>query len=625
MSESSGESLQLKKSSGAGGTKVIQRLKSGIRCKDGVITSGDLWGILKKITDNRKPLSNGNKDFYDTFINLKVNDGNGKIIFGGTEFERNDKNNYIYYQNKGEKGTKNKYKGSYPELAELLKNESVKGQDDAKKMRGWIQNGVSIGAGIVKQYSSRKRDDTLKQTTLALFGAETTRSPRIFLTSMMLLDNMQSGIGYGKGNRKEYVLSSMLQRGERNGKYSLKTKNKFIYYGNSVAYGHRSGEQIKGILGAGLHFTTDKRSIAGGKFASAGADSMAQGQANDKFHSNNIVHNKEVGILINWLKLQGEPFSSGTVISDGFELQVKENKSTVKKKIEELVKKRASSYEYMEDGKNESEISKEYKKNESKNKAKYDYEDHERSFTYDEKFLNAKIVNISNHIERLKKVQVKREKRLENIKQNIRIRFEKLLKQEEKANIEVSEICGLDTMPTYEKLLGSKIPLALFENGKGYYNIKCSKKVAERAGLKYCCMEESLLKGIFSEMHNNKKRYGLGEGVTTPDQWHGAFQNKIVDEIINIKTQKHNNIISEIDNVVNRGETSFDKKINKWIKQYNDKNTESFNNKKIETIKKEIEKLNKLIVNLEREKKNYGYKKESRLLTNCPLYNDFIM
>lgn len=44
-------------------------------------------------------------------------------------------------------------------------------------------------------------DDTLKQITLALFGAETTRVSRSFISSMMLLDNIQNEIyNYASGD-----------------------------------------------------------------------------------------------------------------------------------------------------------------------------------------------------------------------------------------------------------------------------------------------------------------------------------------------------------------------------------------------------------------------------------------
>lgn len=334
--------------------KVIQCLRDKIVCKksgnaeekedDYTINSRELWNILNSTNQDyaseqahdpiHKP-KEGYNDWYQTFVNihkapsgrqLRENeaDSNIKVVLDGTEFRRdnewneqeNKKLNYIYYPG-------DSY-GSYPELSDLI-GTAKNGSSQAQKIRHYIQSGVKVENKAAVSKDARNEEITMKQSILALFGSETTRAPRTFLSNMMLLDNMQAQIK----PKKKLNLAKMMQRGG----YRVKS---------SKIFRDRDDYPMTELQGGYSYAVENKRALVGGKAPMAGGNTLTLGRENE-FREDNLVHAKEVSIFINWLSAQN--LDCATM-----------SKTEALAAINQLIMKRSNTYDYMNKGETAKEM-----------------------------------------------------------------------------------------------------------------------------------------------------------------------------------------------------------------------------------------------------------------------------
>ena len=198
---------------------------------------------------------------------------------------------------------------------------------------------------------ARSDDVSFAQAVAAAFGSETARAPETFLSSLMMLDNMESGVGYGAKKDKFYNLASLLQRPhykevkrDCDGKTVTEYIGKIKYSKNLVF----SGESLAEDTGLAEKHKVGEYSYVGGKLAMAGNQSynLAMQDAKKEFNPTNIVHVKQIGILINWLCNQ----APSTFTSKGGQVNSNLSKEETLKKITTLVQTRASGYDYMSKG-----------------------------------------------------------------------------------------------------------------------------------------------------------------------------------------------------------------------------------------------------------------------------------
>ena len=110
-----------------------------------------------------------------------------------------------------------------------------------------------------------------------------------------------------------------------------------------------SGESLAEDTGLAEKHKVGEYSYVGGKLAMAGNQSynLAMQDAKKEFNPTNIVHVKQIGILINWLCNQ----APSTFTSKGGQVNSNLSKEETLKKITTLVQTRASGYDYMFEGK----------------------------------------------------------------------------------------------------------------------------------------------------------------------------------------------------------------------------------------------------------------------------------
>lgn len=337
--------------------KVIQCLRDKIVCKksgntgekegDYTINAKELWDILEETGQHYDAEQNpeqmhkpapGYSDWYQTFVDIRKApngrplrenqaDRNIKVVLDGTEFRRDDewnsakdkKLNYIYYPN-------DSY-GSYPELSNLP-GAKKDGSSQAKEIRHYIQSGVKVGQTAAAKQGARNEEITMKQSILALFGSETTRASRTFLSNMMLLDNMQTQIK----PKKKLNLAKMLQRDGYRVKSSMIFRDRV---GEPMTENDSQDDQHSYAIG-------NSKPLVGGKAPMAGGNTLTLGREN-KFREDNLVHAKEVSIFINWLSAQNLDCT-------------KISKPEALVEIRRLIAKRAHTYDYMYEGKTAKEM-----------------------------------------------------------------------------------------------------------------------------------------------------------------------------------------------------------------------------------------------------------------------------
>ena len=189
---------------------------------------------------------------------------------------------------------------------------------------------------------NRNEEVSFAQAVAAAFGSETARAPVTFLSSLMLLDIMQSGKSYGKD--KYYSLAALLQR-----PYDVVSKTAKIKYSGSLKFPSSSPSYPERALSLDGMYNKGELADVGGKLAMAGKDSynLMDGTGASTFDSSNIVHVKQVGIFINWLCAQTDVVKKDSVSGQVKTVLPKEDSL---KEIERLAKTRALGYDYMSKG-----------------------------------------------------------------------------------------------------------------------------------------------------------------------------------------------------------------------------------------------------------------------------------
>lgn len=209
---------------------------------------------------------------------------------------------------------------TYPSLSKALPRLTPEGENArARHIRDILSRGIDFHSGETRSAASSpsQEEAAFPVAIAALFGEETSRSHRQFLTNMMLLDQLEAQQPYGRKRDKTLSLPALLNA-QRHNKTLLgasgdavpeirEESNKEYKKRKLDSITKRNPGRMSSIKTSPDEFMRFPPSFHGGKAPMAGAASYKM--AREPIPAElpfvyNLVQAKEVNVLIHWLEMQ---------------------------------------------------------------------------------------------------------------------------------------------------------------------------------------------------------------------------------------------------------------------------------------------------------------------------------